>query len=332
MPNKVTLVKTYLDTGDLDLDSIVLSTDAYDVLIAEHASIIAAKFLAAKADLVMGAEANFHPSEGREAVKACFDTNKSKWRYVNGGGYIGYAWAARQLADYVSQRLDSKDYDYIEADDQALQQRFFLAYQNSRELRVRLDTECDIFCSLNLSTTDFVVSESRIRHLRSSNTVSVLHANGGKHNLPILDRYWSLIGGATGGRPHDLRLTKYCDAALAFDRERRKLVPSDTVNGSTVFLLVKGGRHALAATADHGLLTFDPFGGVSEGASLVGPHEILSIREQPVTHHGTTIDIYCAETKNNSCIVLMESPKVSALSESWFDRILSIVQEYCDKY
>jgi hypothetical protein len=330
MPDKVTLVKTYLDTGEIDLGSVVMSTDAYDVVIAEHASVILEKFRATGADILMGVEASFHPAKGRDPVKAQFDVFESKWRYINGGGYIGYGWAVRQLADYVTRRLESKDYDYHEPNDQALQQQFFLAHQNSRELRVRLDTGCDIFCCLNSSTDDFVVSRSRVRHHNEHNTVSVLHANGGKHNLDVLTRYWSLIGGATGGRSHDLRLATVDGAVLAYHPMSRKLVASRPQDPCAVFFLVKGDRHAIAVTAEHGLLTFDRNGGIGRGATTINPHELLSLRETVMTCHGTTLDAYCAPSKSGD--IAMAAPTLSLLRQPWFGTILELIEKYEARY
>ncbi len=92
---KETIVKAYLETGDIDMDSVVLFTDAYDILIVEHASTILEKFYATGADLIFAAESNFFPTtpDGRESAKAQFDACESTWRYLNGGGWIGYAWA-----------------------------------------------------------------------------------------------------------------------------------------------------------------------------------------------------------------------------------------------
>ena len=94
---KETMVKAWLETGDIDMDSVVLFTDAYDVLIVEHASAILEKFHATGADLIFAAEPNFFPTvpDGRDAAKAQFDAVDSTWRYLNGGGWIGYAWAVK---------------------------------------------------------------------------------------------------------------------------------------------------------------------------------------------------------------------------------------------
>jgi hypothetical protein len=124
---KETMVKAWLDTGDIDMDSVVLFTDAYDVLIVEHGSAVLEKFYATGADLIFAAESNFFPTEpdGRDAAKAQFDTSESTWRYLNGRGWIGYAWAVKQMVDDISAWVASKNYDPSwENNDQPFLQEF----------------------------------------------------------------------------------------------------------------------------------------------------------------------------------------------------------------
>ena len=227
--SKFTLLKSYLETGEVPLDAVILFTDAYDVLLVEHATTILEKFYAMGADIVFSAEASFYPSKDRDAIKAQFDIYNSKWRYLNSGGYIGYAWAVKELVDYCAHRLEIKDYELSTGpNDQSIVQEFFLQHRDSKSCRAYLDTAPRIFACLNTSHDDFVVAQSRVRTRESGAAISILHANAGKANLDVLTRYWSLIGGPTGNpRQHDLRLAAVGQQVLAYSANQRKLVPAN---------------------------------------------------------------------------------------------------------
>ena len=53
---KFGILRNYLSTGEVSLNDIVLFTDAYDVMLSEHADVIVEKFLATGADIVFSGE------------------------------------------------------------------------------------------------------------------------------------------------------------------------------------------------------------------------------------------------------------------------------------
>lgn len=327
---KETMVKAYLEMGDVDLDAVILFTDAYDVLITESAGTILEKFYAIGADLVFAAEPNFWPRtpDGRDAAKARFDTEESKWRYVNGGGWIGYGWAVKQMVDSLCAWIASKDYDASwHNNDQPFLQEFYLNNRSSTTCRVALDTGPDIFCCLISDIDEFAVHHSRVRRRESGKSISVLHANGDKRNLAILPRYWALSGGATGAaRLHDLRVATVRDQVLGYDADHHKLVASDARDPALPVFLVKGDRHAIGLSATHGLLTFTPGTTVVTGATRIDIWEELFTHDGITGTHGVPLAQYCA-VANADEVTLAPLP-LKCLLEPAFDELLALLTRY----
>lgn len=328
---RLSLVRSYIDSGEVGPYTVVLFTDAYDVLVIEHSDVILEKFYSSGADILHGAENNFWPPENRQEIKAQFDQFESKWRYPNGGGYIGFAWAIKFMLDYCVRRIEAREYDTSKPpDDQALIQEFFLKYRESDECRARLDAEPSIFCCLNTCADDFVLSRSRVRSARSRGSVSILHANGGKVNMDILTRYWSLIKGtASEVRHHDLRIVVSDSDPLAFDVSMKKLTPRSNLKMPATFLVVRGERHAIALSPTHGLLTFTPDGRVMSDGRLINYWELLSVRGAVTTHHGRLLRDYCESGAGRQ--ISPAPPPLSVMLQPWFDDLLGLLDEFGDK-
>lgn len=326
---KETMVKAYLETGDMDWDSVILFTDAYDVLIVEHASSILEKFYATGADLIFAAEPNFFPDapDGRVASKAQFDAIDSPWRYLNGGGWIGYAWAVKQMVDDISAWVASKNYDPSwENNDQPFLQEFYLNNRASTSCRIMLDTGPDFFCCLISHIDEFVLHHARVRAQRSGKPISVLHANGNKGNLDILPRYWSLCGGKRGiARLHDLRVASLGGHLLGYNAEHQKLVPCHALDPELLVFLVKGDRHALALTSG-GLMTLNPNGFIGRGAIKVDIWEVLGARGAITSYHGFPLETYCLEPDGQE-VTIVPLPLQTLMSPA-FDDLLELITRY----
>jgi hypothetical protein len=327
---KVEILKSYLETGDVDMDSVILFTDAYDVLLAEHGSVMLEKFYATGTHIVFSAEPNFWPTapDGREASRARFDEYDSTWRYLNSGCWIGYAWAAKLMLDDVHNSLINKNFEPAWGlNDQPLIQEYFLNNRHSKTCRLGFDTGPDLFCCLISHTDEFVIDRSRVRAKRTGRPISVLHANGNKENINILGRYWKLCGGAEGvARLHDLRVAVMDDKVMAYNAETRKLVPSHPLDPNLVVFLVKGDRHAIALSPAHGLMTFNGAGGLGTGATKIDIWEKLSVREVVTSYHETTLDTYCADSEGKP-VTLAPLP-LPALMTSSFDDLVTWVAQY----
>ena len=325
---KFGILRNYLSTGEVSLNDIVLFTDAYDVMLSEHADVIVEKFLATGADIVFSGESAFYPSEGRDSIRRQFEISDSKWRYLNSGGYIGYGWAVKKLVDYCAQRLEAGDYELSTGpNDQPIVQEFFLAHRETESCLAFLDTMPEIFACLNTSLDDFVVARSRVRGRRSGRTVSVLHANAGKANLEVLTNYWSLVCGATGTPgQHDLRIATANGQVLGYNAEQKKLVPVGLLDPSVMLLVVKGNRHAIALTAADGILTFTPQGTVHADSSVVNLWEILTVRQAVMSHHERPLESYCnvGDAEHVTCV----PPTLFFLLSPSFEVLLDLMRQY----
>jgi hypothetical protein len=329
---KETMVKSYLETGDIDLDSVVMFTDAYDVLIVEHASSILEKFYDSGADLIFAGEPNFFPDSpnGRVESKAQFDAIDSTWRYLNGGGWIGYGWAVKQMVDDIAAWVASKNYDPSwENNDQPFLQEYYLNNRASTSCRIKLDTAPDFFCCLISHIDEFVVHHSRVRARRSEKPISVLHANGNKGNLELLPRYWDLCGGRRGSpRLHDLRVATKGGQLLGYNAEHYKLVPSHALDPELLVFLVKGDRHALALTAG-GLMTLNPNGNMGRGATKVDIWEVLGARDAITSFHGLPLEAFCLEQEGPG--VTLAPLSLLTLMSPAFDGLLEMIERHEDR-
>uniref|UniRef100_A0A6C0EMJ8 PLOD1-3-like GT domain-containing protein n=1 Tax=viral metagenome TaxID=1070528 RepID=A0A6C0EMJ8_9ZZZZ len=94
--------KIYAMASVLDFipdDDVVLFVDAYDVLCMAGSEEILDKFRGYGCDLVLSSELNCYPAENAaEYDRVQRDMAlPTRYRYVNSGGYIGYAWAVRHM-------------------------------------------------------------------------------------------------------------------------------------------------------------------------------------------------------------------------------------------
>lgn len=282
--DKVRLLTAYLNTGALAATDIVMFTDAYDVLVTEHCSLIHERFLAFDADVVVNAEANFFPGEILEH-KAFFDKQLSKWRYLNSGCFIGYAWAVSKMMSYINQSIPATG-AHEHCMDQLLMQQFYIQAAASHRVRICLDMATSIFAPLFLTEQDFVLERYGVRNTVTGRSPCVLHANGFKHNMNVLH----VIDGMAGHAPMYLSLACAGEALLGFDHDRRRL----TVLGQEdpVMLLVHGDR-AFAFTASAPILTFERELAVHADAEDVGEWETLLVASARLTSdHSVPIERY----------------------------------------
>jgi hypothetical protein len=203
------------------------------------------------------------------------------------------------------------------------------------ECPVVLDTTPTIFCCLNTSERDFAVSKGRVIGMRTGRTVSILHANGGKHNLDILQRHWAFVRGTSGAwSDYDLRIPSVDGHPLTYDAERKKFLISDRTDQSTVVSLVKGNGQAIFFTAATGLLTFVPGGTVNCDATKVSIWETFKIRPIETADHGLAIVSYHNEALNISCDPVSDRPIVldymtlAYLLHPFFVTVIDIARQY----
>ncbi len=150
-------------------EDIVVCVDACDVFFCAGQKKIVEKFLEKKAPIVFSTERNCYP---QTHLKPYFQKARTSFKYLNAGGFIGYAGALKaMLEEVISEILPGMH------SDQALYQTY---YVNHSDL-IYLDTSCEIFCSLfDVDLKELKVKKGEVR-LKETNTYpSIFHGNGGK--------------------------------------------------------------------------------------------------------------------------------------------------------
>jgi hypothetical protein len=285
---KYDILRSYLRSGMLQSDSVLLFTDAYDVLILEPAQTIVSKFFALKADIVFNAECVMWPTEHRDDVKAQFDENQSKWRYLNSGCYIGYVWAIEKLLDFAEDLFK----DDTRTGDQAIAQDFYLKNLSCASLRIKIDSECVIFGSLLQSQDDFYFDRYRVFNRHTRHTTGILHANGDRNNELILREYFSLFLSSNGSRSLHLAMGAVGDEHLAYDKAQKILTLSKSISGNSVFFVARGEQRCVALTPIHNILTFTNVNTVHCGRTTIDDWERLNFRYPMESFHRVPLANY----------------------------------------
>lgn len=274
--------------GFISDDRIILFTDAYDVLVLEECNTVSKKFFRFDSDIVFNSETNFYPPEGRDEAKRAFDAFPSKWRYLNSGCYMGYGWAIRRMIEYVCASPIVSDPAH--GADQAALQDFFLRNQATEDLGLALDLECSIFATLNGSVGDFSFDRQGVINSETGRSISVLHANGDKANLPILTAINELIHEV----PENIDLRVFISELgfLEHDGPEERLTWNLTVNENTLFFVVRANRRSVSFTAAHGFLTYCPDRVVHCDRDTIDSWEILYLRDHAISTHGLPLKEY----------------------------------------
>jgi len=157
-------------------DTIVIFTDAYDVFYNDNLDKIKTKFLDMNANIIFSCERWYsHQVEGKRIIFDKFSKlygNMSKYRYICGGGYIGYKKSLLNLLTNILHK------DFIEKvqkangkkdDDQCL-----LGYYLSEKydnINYKLDYNCNIFYT---PTEDWNDGKICIENMNKFNS-SIIH-------------------------------------------------------------------------------------------------------------------------------------------------------------
>ena len=282
--DKVHLLNAYLQTGALADSDIIMFSDAYDVLVIQHASLVLDRFLSFEADIVVNAEANQFP-ENQLDLKKLFDLQPSKWRYLNSGCFIGYVWAVREMMDFISKSIPETGFDEHHMD-QLLMQQFYAFEAAHRRVRMCLDTRTSIFAPLMMTEADFDLERYGVRNRATGHFPCVLHANGDRVNMNIL---WT-IDGMRENSPSYLATAGVGSTPIRYNRESRRM--SLSMDDELICVLVTGDL-ACAFTTSVPYFTFRPEGAAHTDAASLREWEILVVQgDRLVTAHGTPLDAY----------------------------------------
>ena len=172
---------------DVPDNEIICFVDGYDLFVNSKTDEIINKFLSYKCDLLFGAELNCFPEN--ETLKKKMEAIKclTKYRYVNSGGYIGYASAIRKLLTWKSPTDIKKMCE--EGTDQLYFAEYFIANN------VQLDYRQKIFQNMyRVSWNEILVKCNRFYNKKIDEYPCFVHFSGGsditKHSkrsvIPIL--------------------------------------------------------------------------------------------------------------------------------------------------
>jgi len=122
---------------DLSDDIVICVIDGFDMLAMAPEKEILDKFFSKKCDILFGAELNCWPGEflGR------YDNSKqsTNYRFINGGGYIGYKKAVYSLLTWKSD--SEKQRIYKEVTDQGYFKEYYFVNRDSGLLKLDIDQE-----------------------------------------------------------------------------------------------------------------------------------------------------------------------------------------------
>jgi hypothetical protein len=174
---KINLLKKELNLWDIDKlkNTLLLFSDSYDVInLSREEEIIEKYNNLSKNKILFSAEKYCWPDA---SLKRYYPETKSKYKYLNSGGFIGNAYEI--LLTLI--KIDINDND----DDQLYFTELFL-FDNQN---IKLDYNCEIFQTLNGSISDIYIYKNRIINKNTSRIPSLIHGNGNsKNNIYLLEK------------------------------------------------------------------------------------------------------------------------------------------------
>lgn len=202
---KVNLLKNALDEMEISDDMVILFTDSYDVIIDGDANEILERFNSFDANIVFSAEKMCWPDT---SLYDKYPAVGSGYRYLNSGGFIGYA---KHIKDLISKKSIKN-----EDDDQLYYALLFLDESVRTELKIVLDTLGRLFQNLYGSTDDIKLNfDSEFVHITNTkfNTNPIIIHGNGKSKVELnafgnyLAKAWTKATGCTR-----CNLVNYLDA------------------------------------------------------------------------------------------------------------------------
>lgn len=141
------LLRSYL--AGVDDEEIVLFTDGYDTLMLAGEDEILEKFERAGTDLLVSAETYCFPWE---ELAGQYPVTDSPYRYLNSGGMIGRAGFIKELLDREV---------VIPSDKFEWSNQYVWAIRYLQDTtQMKLDTQCEVFCTGSPEVTFFALSEA----------------------------------------------------------------------------------------------------------------------------------------------------------------------------
>lgn len=180
---KANLIKSFLERYKEEKQQLVLYVDGYDVILAGSADDIVKRFEQSSSRIFFSAE-YFSTPDAFLAEK--YPKVNGPYRYLNAGGFIGYAADLYEL--FAQKPLADSDND----------QRYFTsAYLNETlrlQMKFKLDTNCTLFQSLCGAEADYDIrsldDDSQFINTIHQTTPVIIHGNGwAKRTLSAVGNY-----------------------------------------------------------------------------------------------------------------------------------------------
>nr|XP_033815271.1 procollagen-lysine,2-oxoglutarate 5-dioxygenase 2 isoform X2 [Geotrypetes seraphini] len=168
---KVRLLKEALANYAGQEDLVILFTDSYDVIFAGGPEELLKKFQEAHHKVTFAAEGLVWPDK-RLADK--YPIVRSGKRFLNSGGFIGYAPYVNQIV----QQWNLQDND----DDQLFFTKIYIDQLQRKNINITLDHKCTIFQNLNGAVDEvsliFEEGKARAKNLAYETMPVLIHGNG----------------------------------------------------------------------------------------------------------------------------------------------------------
>lgn len=145
---------------------LILFTDSHDAFLNGSPVEIGRRFRSLKHPFVMSAETNCAPDA---ALKGCYPKVKSRYRFLNSGGFIAEANHLRKTLERWKVWLV-----HDRENDQGWFTRRFLEERGA----IRLDHGCEVFQCLYNAERDLELQHGRIHNRATGSYPLVIHGNG----------------------------------------------------------------------------------------------------------------------------------------------------------
>jgi hypothetical protein len=249
--------RNYLAENADTENSIVMFTDAHDVLILGNAGEIVSKFYRLECDLLFSAEKLFSPHSAdaelyRNEVKRFFEQTATEGsaQYLNSGCWIGYGWAARRfldtVIDYAQRRGDTDDQRVIQD---------VLFFKLHSGVRVGIDVMEELFLSVIENGNDVRLKGNRIFYKDRSDPISVFHCNGYKKSIEFIGLHNNLFH-RTSNLLIDVRAVKHKNNYLGVRNDN--FVTTAEFCPDSLSAIIKGGRYFCLISNSGEIVTMEP--------------------------------------------------------------------------
>lgn len=167
-PQRFEYIKKYI--RNIPDEDLVLVTDAYDVLIFAREEEIVEKFLSFNHPCVFAAETHLYPRTHVGHLEKKFPKSPTRFKYLNGGGYMASAQTLRKI-------LNELKYDRDGYSDQLAWIPYYVDHQDT----IMLDFNCVLFLAMHgvyRKHIEFDYENKRIELLLTGTKPAVIHGNG----------------------------------------------------------------------------------------------------------------------------------------------------------